>query len=150
MLEILGHLNTEARFELGWLGSRGGGIAFNARIALDPSQVEGLIWRLLATLGGGCASGEMLQATLSASDDQARLHCDMPTQLLREEDVFAAEAKPVGTALNAGPFGAGFSLRLARAEARSAGGDLVVDDDTLILTLPLISDAAQGEALPGR
>ena len=33
-------------------------------------------------------------------------------------------------------FGAGFALRLARSEARAAGGDLVRSDNRLSLTLP--------------
>ena len=41
--------------------------------------------------------------------------------------------------------GAGFSLRLARAEARAAGGELSRDDQWLILSLPLLTGE---EALP--
>jgi hypothetical protein len=47
-------------------------------------------------------------------------------------------------------FGAGFALRLARAEARAAGGDLVRDDANLLLTLPRLTAAkaapSHGEA----
>ncbi|MFN3517638.1 MAG: hypothetical protein ACK4YM_10845 [Novosphingobium sp.] len=38
----------------------------------------------------------------------------------------------------AGVFGVGFALRLARAEARAAGGDLLRKDAKLRLTLPLL------------
>ncbi|MBD2842236.1 HAMP domain-containing histidine kinase [Erythrobacter rubeus] len=108
-------------------------------VSLDPDDCEALIWRLLATLGGLCASGEMLFATIETDAVQARLGCELPASLIAEEDVFAADAKPVDTAINAGLFGAGFALRLARAEARSAGGNLIVEDDAVTLTLPLPS-----------
>ncbi|MFU7527986.1 histidine kinase dimerization/phospho-acceptor domain-containing protein [Qipengyuania sp. ASV99] len=106
--------------------------------ALDPDQAEALLWRLLATLGGGCSAGEMLEAGLSAQGGLIRLTCDLPAQLLGEDDIFTAEAKPIGTAINAGLFGAGFALRLARAEARAAGGGLTRDGETIVLTLPQV------------
>lgn len=106
-------------------------------VALDPDDAEGLIWRVLATLGGGCASGETLDLTITSENQMARLNCILPAQLIAEEDVFSAEVKPVGSAVNAGLFGAGFALRLARAEARAAGGDLIVAEERLVLSLPL-------------
>ena len=113
---------------------------FSVDVASDPDHVEGLLWRLLATLGGGCASGEILNMTIESDGDVARLTCDIPAQLLGEEDIFTAEAKPIGSAINAGLFGAGFALRLARAEARAAGGSLEREDETVVLTLPLAND----------
>ncbi|QIQ86564.1 histidine kinase dimerization/phospho-acceptor domain-containing protein [Erythrobacter sp.] len=129
-------------------------------VTLDPDELDALLWRLLATLGGGCAAGEMLTASLApafAHDARqgeagpvgvARLTCEIPAQLLAEEDVFAAEARPASSAINAGLFGAGFALRLARAEARAAGGDLVRRDEELVLTLPLVSEAGEAEPDP--
>ncbi len=131
------------------LHPRMAGIAFDTDdtpyiVALDTDPVESLLWRLLATLGGGCSAGEMLEATISdtgggGAGAMAQLICDLPAQLLAEDDIFTAEVKPVGTAINAGLFGAGFALRLARAEARAAGGDLVRDDETIVLSLPLLT-----------
>lgn len=135
------------------LGSRMAGIDLEhepgeaVRIALDSEDAEALLWRMLATLGGSCASGEMLVATLEERAGEARLTCELPAQLMAEEDVFAAEAKPVGAAVNAGLFGAGFALRLARAEARAAGGDLSIGDEAVTLTLPLLTES---EALPSQ
>jgi hypothetical protein len=77
----------------------------------------------------------------------ARLTCDIPAQLLSEEDIFAADAKPIATNVNAGVFGAGFALRLARAEARAAGGGLSHDGERVTLLLPLLTDA---DALPSQ
>ena len=114
-------------------------------VALDSEDAEGLLWRMLATLGGGCASGEMLEAAIRTRGPEATLTCELPAQLLSEDDVFAAEARPVGTSINAGLFGAGFALRLARAEAEAAGGTLVVEDDAVRLTLP-IADASNSQS----
>ena len=111
--------------------------------ALAPDEADSLIWRLLATLGGGCSAGETVNAALIRNGSMAQLVCDLPQQLLAEDDIFTAEVKPIGTAINAGIFGAGFALRLARAEAKAAGGSLIRDDDAIVLTLPFV-DAADG------
>ncbi len=113
-------------------------------IALAAEDADSLIWRLMATLGGGCTGGETLSAALYRDGSMAQLVCDLPEQLLSEEDIFTAEVKPIGTAINAGLFGAGFALRLARAEARAAGGGLIRDDDAIVLSLPVV-DAEEGE-----
>lgn len=114
-------------------------------VAVDQDELEALLWRLLATLGGGCSSGEMLEANLSVEGGVSTLTCELPAQLLSEEDIFAAEARPIGSAINAGLFGAGFALRLARAEAKAAGGALQRDDETIVLTLPLAQDSNADE-----
>ncbi len=106
-------------------------------VGLDPEEAELLIWRFMATLAGGCGAGETLQAALDQVDGAANLLCDLPRQLQGEEDIFTAEAKPIGTSINAGVFGAGFALRVARAEARGARGDLVRTGDQMLLTIPL-------------
>ena len=116
-------------------------------IALEPEEAEALIWRVLATCGGGCASGEVLRIDLTREGNLARLACDIPAQLLSEEDIFAADAKPIAANINAGVFGAGFALRLARAEARAAGGRLSIDGERVTLMLPLLTGA---DALPSQ
>ncbi|MFL0357013.1 histidine kinase dimerization/phospho-acceptor domain-containing protein [Erythrobacter sp. GH1-10] len=127
------------------LGTRNAGIQLGTvpeeplKVALDPAEAEGLVWRLLATLGGSCDSGEMLAAEIEATKGTVELTCALPAQLRAVEDIFAAEAKPVGAAVQAGLFGAGFALRLARAEARAAGGGLDVGDEAVTLTLPLLT-----------
>ena len=118
-------------------------------VALGTGETEALLWRLLATLGGGCSAGEMLEASLSFTIDKALLTCDLPAQLLEEEDIFTAEARPVGSAINAGLFGAGFALRLARAEAHAAGGSLVRADEQIVLALPLAVAGGTSEANAG-
>jgi len=118
-------------------------------VTLDPEEAERLLWRFMATLGGACDASEKLSATLESIGGKARVICDLPRQLLSEDDIFAAEARPAETAISSGAFGAGFALRLARAEARASGGDLVRTDDQLALTLPLLEQLVDDTALTG-
>lgn len=111
-----------------------------AVVALDPDEAEALLWRLLATLGSNCASGEILDATIEVDKREVRISCELPAKLMAQEDVFAADIRPTDSAVNAGLFGAGFALRLARAEARAAGGRLDVGEEGLVLALPLLTD----------
>jgi two-component system, OmpR family, sensor kinase len=114
-------------------------------IALDRDDAESLLWRLLASLGAACAEGEIITVQLSpligADGALARLTCTLPAILAAEDNLFAATARPAPGAINAGLFGAGFALRLARAEARAAGGALQSAGGKLVLTLPLLTDA---------
>lgn len=114
-------------------------------VALDETDAEALIWRLLATLGGACAAGEILETrmvpVLEGGTAMASLRCELPAQLLAEDNLFTSEAKPIGGTINAGLFGAGFALRLARAEAAAAGGQIYRDGDHLVLKLPLKTGA---------
>lgn len=113
-------------------------------IAIDLEDAEALVWRLLASLAAACADGEQITVRLdpliSAQGAMARLTCGLPVRLAAEDNLFAAVARPVDTTINAGLFGAGFALRLARAEARAAGGGMVRDGDGAVLTLPLLTE----------
>lgn len=110
-----------------------------APLALDQSEAERLAWRLLATVAGAVAAGEAVSLTLESGGEQVELSVELPAALRQPKDVFAVEARGTAGALSAGIFGAGFSLRLARAEARAAGGELARVDDRLILSLPLLT-----------
>ncbi len=131
------------------LGPRMAGVEFvqpegpPIMVAMDTGETEALIWRVLATLGGACASGEMITCQLRRDDRLVRLICELPAQLISEDDLFAAQVKPANTVLNAGLFGAGFTFRLARAEARAAKGGLSHEGEHLALMLPLLT-AQQG------
>jgi hypothetical protein len=110
---------------------------------LGEDDAEALLWRLFATMAGGCKSGESLAVRLLCRNNQVHLIITLPAQLSKEDDVFVAQVKPAGSGPSAGLFGAGFSLRLARAEAQAAGGDLVQDGDELHLKLPLLIELAR-------
>lgn len=115
--------------------------------AIDEEDAEALIWRVLATFGGGCASGETIGCTISRDHAMVRMICEVPAQLAGEDDIFAADAKPIAGNINAGVFGAGFALRLARAEARAAGGGLTHDGERVTLMLPVLTGA---QSLPSQ
>ncbi|TWJ09695.1 sensor histidine kinase [Altererythrobacter ishigakiensis] len=106
-------------------------------VEVDPDEAEAMIWRLLATLAGATVVGEAITAELELENDRAKFWCQLPAQLIAEDDAFIAEVSRQTSEISSGLFGAGFSLRLARAEAKGAGGDLVQDEDRLLLTLPL-------------
>ena len=106
-------------------------------VAIDPDQAAMLVWRLLATLAAACAEQEMLNVAFDTDNGEAALTCDLPRQLAASDDIFAAGIAPDAGTIHAGSFGSGFALRLARAEARAAGGMLERDGDTMVLTLPL-------------
>jgi len=108
-----------------------------AALAADDAQRLG--WRLLATLAGNARPGEVLPMVLASAPDGAalRLTVRLPEALAAQDDLFAAAPPQAGQALSAGMFGNGFTLRLAAAEARAAGGSLVREDGNLVLALPL-------------
>lgn len=131
------------------LSARGAGFALaedrgeTMLAAMDDEEAEALLWRLLATLAGQCGAGEVLTISLTAVFDGptvlAHCVCDLPARLAVLDDPFASEVRPADHTISAGPFGAGFALRLARAEARRAGGALTLAEGKATLRLPLIT-----------
>ena len=107
-------------------------------VALDQLELERIVWRLLATLAGTSAPGEQLKLRLRSKDAMARLDVNLPASLsaLPDHALFEAAVGAVPQIISAGVFGVGFALRLARAEARGAGGDLIRKGERLRLTLP--------------
>ena len=113
----------------------------NGVVAIDTDDAEALAWRLLATLVGAMGGGEHLQVELAEENGSFLLSFELPAVLAGKPDIFAASGRPGLKAVSAGMFGTGFSLRLARAEARSLGGQLERVDDWLLLSLPLLTEA---------
>ena len=116
--------------------------ATTAVLALEQQDAEMLAWRLLATIAATTGAGERIALELRQEDDQLSLRSAIPATLAASKDPFSTQTRPSGGALSPGIFGAGFSLRLARAEARAAGGELAQEADRLVLTLPLLTGAA--------
>ncbi len=108
-------------------------------VGLSESDARQLAWRLLATLAGALAPGEVIDLVLTSDGTELTLVADLPAALLDDGDLFAATAPAQQRALSAGMFGTGFTLRLARAEAAAAGGSLARVDDTLRLALPVLT-----------
>ena len=126
---------------------------FSARIDQTPllaamAQVEAerIVWRLLATLAGTAAPGELLR--LRARGEQLRLTIALPASLAVRDNqaLFHAAVGAVPQAISAGVFGVGFALRLATAEAKAAGGLLIRKLDRLQLILPGLTGAADGHS----
>lgn len=116
-----------------------------APIALSAAEAERLAWRLLATIAGTLSAGEAVAIKMETGGEQVEFALSLPSGLKSAQDVFSVETRANAGALSAGIFGAGFSLRLARAEARAAGGELARVDDALVLSLPLLTGV---ESLP--
>lgn len=123
-----------------------------ATVPLAPESAELLAWRFLATLAAATAAGEKMTLTLTAAAAGVlQLAVKLPAALAQSQDVFAGDIRAGGGALGTGLLGAGFALRLARAEARAAGGDLVREGlGRMILTLPLGAASAGPETKPHR
>ena len=123
----------------GFVATLGG----TCRVDLAKPEAELLSWRILATLGSAAAPSEKLALTLehdqSSGAHMAQFVADLPASLNGSEDIFGARGKPISVAISAGPFGPGFALRLARAEARAIGGSLRRENRRLILTLPALT-----------
>jgi signal transduction histidine kinase len=112
---------------------------FAVRLGADDGAL--LAWRLLATLAGALAPGEIVEVWLRGGDETIELASELPLELAGEEDLFATAAHGEAPAATAGMFGTGFTLRLARAEAEAAGGTLALRGESLVLTLPALTDA---------
>ena len=112
-------------------------------VGLDPEDTEALVWRVLASLAAALAPGERIvigiEPLIGREGALARLRCGLPSRLAGQDSLFAATIRGADSTISPGLFGTGFALRLARAEARAAGGGLRRDADVLLLTLPLLS-----------
>ena len=132
-------------------------------LAMGQADCETLSWRLFATLGSALGAGETIaiKASLLSAAQYSKqqgsggdrphdpdatnwlhLMCDLPASLAAVKDIFSADTRLDGGALSPGLFGAGFALRLVRAEVRAGGGDLVREEDTLTATFPISPQAA--------
>ena len=122
-----------------------------AMVPLASESAELLAWRFLGTLAAATAAGERMTLTLSAQDDRLLLAVQLPVALAQTRDVFSGDIRAGGGALGTGLLGAGFALRLARAEARAAGGDLLREGlGRMVLTLPLGDAECAPEDMPQR
>jgi two-component system, OmpR family, sensor kinase len=129
--------------------ARGSGFALKLdepvlAVGLARIEVERVVWRLLATLAGVSAPGEVLKARLRRRHGMVRLDIELPTILALRDDeaLFQAGAGSIPQVIAAGVFGVGFALRLARAEAETAGGKLNRKAERLRLSLPGLTGIA--------
>lgn len=118
-------------------------------VGLGADDAALLTWRLLASLAGSLAAGEVIAINLRGDGGGVELETELPIALSGEEDLFAASARGDAAALTAGMFGSGFTLRLARAEAEAAGGSLALRGATLVLSLPGLTERAADHSQDG-
>lgn len=111
-------------------------------IGLGQEDGALLAWRLLASLAGSLAPGEVVELALRGGDHGIELETELPAALGSADDLFATAPLNEAPALTAGMFGTGFTLRLARAEAEAAGGSLERRGETLALSLPGLTPVA--------
>ena len=115
------------------------GTSFAVRLGEDDSAM--LAWRLLGSLAGSLAPGEVIELSLRETSEGIELSADLPLALAGG-DPFSGTATSQAPAISAGMFGSGFTLRLARTEARAAGGELDRRGEALLLRLPRLTAAA--------
>ena len=113
------------------------GESFDVGLAEDDAAL--LAWRLLATLSGALAPGEVIELTLRGDGRRVVLAGELPLGLAAGDDPFAAVAPMQAPVVTAGMFGTGFTLRLARAEVEAAGGSLIAEEESLVLDLPALT-----------
>lgn len=125
--------------------SRDSGFAFDVApgemtVALARQDAERLAWRLLATLAAAAHPGEVTRLDAVRDGPCVSVRLQLPTSLAAREgsELLHAAAAPPASPLNAGMFGTGFTLRLATAEARAAGGSLERQGMDLCLALPAL------------
>lgn len=119
--------------------------AVHTLVPLAEIDVELLLWRVLSSVAAGAGDGEIVEIELQAQERVIALSCGLSRDLRDRDDLFATTFRLDDDTLSPGVFGAGFALRLARAEARTVGGDLRREGGRLVLTLPTAS-AAHGSA----
>ncbi|MGH6787070.1 MAG: sensor histidine kinase [Novosphingobium sp.] len=121
-------------------------------VPVAPIEAERIVWRLLATLAGTSTPGEVLALKISAEPEGVRLTIALPTLLAQRDEagLFSAAVGSVPQTIASGMFGVGFALRLARSEARAAGGRLERRGNDLRLVLPGLtgSEAAHSHSAP--
>jgi hypothetical protein len=132
-----------------WTAPRGGGLtltqAEHAPVQIEREDAARLIWRLLAALAGASTPGEALGLSITREGTSVALVIDVPGGLdALLDDGPTLLAPQMGSSPSFGMFGIGFTLRLAAAEAKAAGGALVRDDVVLRLTLPGLTLATAG------
>ncbi|RKF21169.1 sensor histidine kinase [Altericroceibacterium spongiae] len=139
--------DTVKRLE-GPLRPRGAALGLHCKdetypVALTEEDAQQMIWRILATVAGALAPGEVIELHLSGDNMTLQLAVDLPMAMLDTEDLFAPSTETRTRPLSAGMFGQGFTLRLARAESKAAGGTCNIIDERLILTLPILTADTQ-------
>ncbi|TCD04985.1 sensor histidine kinase [Erythrobacteraceae bacterium CFH 75059] len=114
-----------------------------AAVAMPPDEAEMLVWRILSVATAALPPHTVVDVELRHAAGLLMLTCSLPEVLHRAPDPFDLAFQLDAAMIDHGLFGAGFTLRLARLEARSVGGDLCRDGTVLTLTLPAAAQRAR-------
>jgi signal transduction histidine kinase len=113
--------------------------------AVDPDISERIFSRLLAAVIIGCENGEELKGrfhTELGTTAWNQFKLDLPRQLSGQSEDELLNSSPQATKSTLGSplLGLGFSLRLVRNLAHSVGGNLQIQKESLLLSLPASQD----------
>jgi two-component system OmpR family sensor kinase len=111
----------------------------NFNVGLGEEDAALLVWRVLATLAGALAPGEVIELALRSDGQRIAFGAELPLALTLADNPFAATPPVKEAVVAAGMFGTGFTLRLARAEAEAFGGSLRAEEELLVVDLPALS-----------
>ncbi len=114
--------------------------------AIEPELAERIFSRLLAAVIMGCGQGVELHGrfhTEIGSTIWNRFRLDLPKRLLGQSEDELLNSSPLAaqTRLGSPLLGLGFSLRLVRNLSRSLGGNLQIQKESLLLSLPASQDS---------
>ena len=121
--------------------------------ALEPSAVERIFTRLLSAVVMGATAKEALETrlrTIVGARPVNVYRIALPHRLrgIGEHDLLNSGSAPdegdAGDGKTGSLLGLGFSLRLVRSLANNAGGNLLVENDALLLSLPALSENRMG------
>lgn len=131
----------------GVLRARNSGFALSVKgdgftTALDRAELLAMCWRIFASLASALAPSEVLKVKLASDGQTISMRCRLPASLAASGDIFASPVPDKRPAISAGMFGSGFSMRLARAEFRAAGGEFKARKARIMVKLPVLTDAA--------
>ncbi len=117
-------------------------------VALAKNAAEHLCWRFLGTLASLAGPDEMLALRIKSQDKMMRLLVEFPEAANICEQLQSGTVAIAGqpSALTTGMFGAGFTLRLVAAEAKTLGGSLNWRENTVELVLPGLTNIDPGHS----
>lgn len=118
--------------------------------AQGPEQLERIYSRLLSAIILACDQGERLDATLKTRIGTTPQNCltvSLPQKLVGrdESELLEAGNDQLPDCSDVPLLGLGFSLRLVRSLAHSAGGSLRFHNSSVLLSLPAVAAPRNGE-----
>lgn len=115
-------------------------------VAIAPEELERTLWRLLALVASAASPGDRLPLTVRVGAGPqgfaVRLTLPLPPSLAAADTAAAPVSENIASP--GGMLGSGFALRLCAAELRAAGGIMVREDASVLVTLPLLTAARRG------